>query len=162
MGNLRFEIDCTENGPTGSNMTGKPLSSLKPYLYRIEIKGPNDNISIDADEPIDANFRVIQMTDVRLVPEKHESGENKQSIQAGSSEGDMTIFFKAIIEFNLDFEPDSDYGGEFFKSVLEETNWSVEISSSTMGLQTGDGKMDNNSFDGVWDSVLITLKNVKT
>ena len=31
MNTLRFEIDCTENGPTGHDMTGEPLSS--PCLF---------------------------------------------------------------------------------------------------------------------------------
>jgi hypothetical protein len=151
MSTLRFEIDCTENGPTGHNMTGEPLSSLKPYLYGISIKGSNDTADMNAEETEDANFNVIEMTDVRLVQQEDDITDDPA----------VTIYFRAIIEFNLEFDPDSDYGGRFYKRILDEANWIIEVSSDTMGLQTSDGNMDDDSFDGIWDPVSVLLKDVK-
>ena len=153
MNTLRFEIDCTENGPTGHNMTGEPLSSLKPYLYGISIRGSNEgDADINANDTADANFNVIEMTDVRLVQHEDDIRDNPA----------VTIYFRAIIEFNLEFDPDSDYGGEYYKRILEDVNWIIEVSSDTIGLQTSDGNMDNDSFDGVWDAVSVALIDVKT
>ena len=147
MATLKFEIDCTENGPTGHNMTEQPLDSLKPYLYRLDVKGKSEDVSIEADDPIDANFQVTEMTDVRMV-------------QAEDDETQVTIFFKAVVEFNLDFDPDDEYGGKYFERLLEEAEWAVYVSSDTMGLETSDGSKDNFSFDGIWDPVKVDLKGV--
>ncbi len=149
MKNFRFEIDCTKNGLTGTNNTGESLSSLKPYLYGIDITGQNDIIG--TDDPEDANFQVTEMTDVRLVEDEDDFGNPA-----------VTIFFKAVIEFNLEFESDYGYGGGHYKKLLEENNWTVKLSSDTMGLQTSDGKMDDDSFDGYWPGVSIVLINGKT
>tara|TARA_A100001011_G_scaffold377535_1_gene441300 strand:+ start:551 stop:994 length:444 start_codon:yes stop_codon:yes gene_type:complete len=147
MATLKFEIDCTKNGPKGHNMTEQPLDSLKPYLWRIDIKGTSEDVSMEARDPAGANFRLVDMTDVRMV-------------QAEDDETQITIFFKAVIEFNLDFDPDDEYGGKYFEKLLQEAGWSVYISSDTIGLETSDGSKDNDSFDGIWDAVKVDLKKI--
>ena len=62
-------------------MTEQPLDSLKPYLYRLDVKGKSEDVSIEADDPIDANFQVTEMTDVRMV-------------QAEDDETQVTIFLR--------------------------------------------------------------------
>lgn len=141
----RYLIDCTEKGPTGENMTGQPLESLTPYLWRIDFEGDSDSESIHADDPADANFKVVEMTDVRV-----------EQIDRDN----ITIFFKAVVEFDLEFDPESEFGGGFFKRILDEAGWKIKVSSNTVGLETPDGVRDNDSFDGVWDPVVVSLQEV--
>ena len=141
----RYVIDCTEQGPTGENMTGQPLESLTPYLWRIDFEGNSESESIHADDPSEANFKVVEMTDVRVEPFDRDA---------------ITIFFKAVVEFDLEFDPDNEYGGKFFKRILDEAGWKIKVSSNTVGLETKDGTRDNDSFDGVFDPVIVPLKEV--
>ena len=148
MAKQKFLIDCSEVGVTGYNTTEQPADSLKPYLYRIDIEGENDNASLGVDDPSEANFNVVEMTDVRM--------------DVDDVDGDqITIFFKAIIEFDLDFKLDWDYddeySGKFFESLLNETAYSIFVSSNTMGLETADGERDNSSFDGTWKPTKVVL-----
>ena len=159
MKTYKFEIDCTEEGVTGHNMTGQPIDSLKPYLYRIDAEGKNDNISISAEDPIDANFKLIEMSDVRMVkPEQKKMHDG--TLDESYDDTQVTIYFKALVEFNLEFEPDSEYGGNFFKTLLEEVKWTIQVSSDTIGFETSDGIKENDGFDGVWGNVSIKLKSV--
>ena len=143
----RFEIDCSKEGVTGHNMTGQLIDTLKPYLYRIDAEGSNDNIDISADDPKEANFKLIEMNDVRMVkPEQKKMYDG--TLDESYDDTQVTIYFRAVVEFNLEFEPDSEYGGNFFKNIFEEAEWIIKVSSNNIGLETSDGIKDNDSFDG--------------
>jgi len=159
MSSYNFEIDCSKEGVTGHNMTGQPIDTLKPYLYRIDAKGKNDNIDISAEDPIEANFKLIEMNDVRMVKPEQEKMHDG-TLDRGYDDTQVTIYFKAVVEFNLEFDPEDKYGGKFFKNVFEEAEWIIQVSSDNIGFESSDGIKDNDSFDGIWDSVPIKLKNV--
>jgi len=72
----------------------------------------------------------------------------------------VKVYFKAVVEFNLDFDPDDEYGGKFFNKILEEAKWSVDISADTIGFETSEGKRDDDSADGLWESIKIKLKKL--
>lgn len=65
-----------------------------------------------------------------------------------------------VVEFNLDFEPDDDYGCKYYEKLLNEAEWSAHISADTIGFETSDGIRDDDSADGIWDPVKIKLKKL--
>ena len=139
----RYIIDCTKKGPVGCNLTEQPLDNLKPYLWRLDFEGDGENVSIDASDPPEAGFKVINMTDVKFEDFDREN---------------TTIFFKATVEFDLDFDPNEKYGGKYYEKIISEANSMVHVSSDTMGLETSDGVRDNDSFDGLYDAVTVPLQ----
>ena len=144
MGKIVVELDCTKDGPIGANLSEEPIEKVKPYLHRLDFDGKEDSLSISADDPVEANFKVINMTDIQLTPVP---GDEKH----------FKLLFKATVEFNLDFEPDDEYGGKFFKKVIDETDWTTTVSSNIIGLEKSDGTKDNEFFDGLYDSIKIKL-----
>lgn len=156
MGLIKVELDCTKNGIKGTNGTGEPNEKVNPYIYQLVFEGANNTVNINSDDTPDANFKVTSISDIKIVTD--------EELLSRWKEGDpevieVTLFFKATIEFNLDYDLDSDWGGAQHKKVIEETNWTTSVSANTVGLEKSDGSRDDMmSFGGFYDDVKIKLK----
>ena len=147
----KYEIDCTQEGIKGYNTTDHPTDKLQPYLYRIDVNGNDFDASLGVDDPAEAKFNVVEMTDVRVEIADYDDTE-------------ATVFFKAIVEFDLDYvqdwDDDDESSGKFVTGLLEEAGWTVHVSSNTLGFETPDGEKDNFAFDGTLNSVKVPLKKL--
>ncbi len=138
-----YDEDTLESNVDSFENKYNSISELQPYLYSLVVEkedGWTNEIELE-----EGHFTVDDMTDVSITNDTDEDDY-------------LCVKFKAIVNINFDMD---DEIMQDFKADLEQVDYKIQLSYSSVGFSFPDGSNSKDAFDGGYEDELeIKLERI--